>query len=614
MRPKWWLAIKELLDFCFTAITVRHYCTVMVPFFLCIYSHTLRAQKEDYNWVMNNQPLSVIIFSNYSVYVDTLLNTALPPVTPTIMNWTSSSISDNAGRLLFFTNGYKVYNRLGQQMPNGTGLNPSQHLQDWGNVYNVMLQAALILPMPGSERYYYIFHSGVSDSCPPPAVYAQNVCTLFYSIVDMQAHNGLGDVVSKNNVLLTGPEFAAGQLMACRHANGRDWWVVKNGFLEPRYYKFLFTSQGIEPPLVQDIGRQMGGGQFGGTSVFSPDGTKFATGGIYSGKLFSKLVYMDFNRCTGEFSNADTLSVLSTYYSEQDNDSVWLCPGSAFSPNGRYLYAHSCSDLYQYDLCSSNPQASQVLLHTAPKIPGTTYSARHFFPMQLAPNGRIYLGPYNLLPYLSVIEQPDSSGLNCSFKPYSIELPKYQASNSGRGMPNFPNFRLGASPVYQMQAGANRTICKDSTTQLGSAQKANELIYNWRSTDPNAYISDVHSHQPTISTTADEALFIVDVVDTVSRLTCLERSDTVVVKTYTCYPNQLNIPTIIKSGNNPYLVIPNLPANTAVQVYNAAGQLMFESNSYQNQWHAANVAAGIYAIRTRMSNGTEQRGKVVVVD
>ncbi|MBL7779558.1 MAG: T9SS type A sorting domain-containing protein, partial [Chitinophagales bacterium] len=123
-----------------------------------------------------------------------------------------------------------------------------------------------------------------------------------------------------------------------------------------------------------------------------------------------------------------------------------------------------------------------------------------------------------------------------------------------------------------------------------------------------------HHHHPTVSTTADEALFIVDVVDTVSRLTCLERSDTVVVKTYTCYPNQLNIPTIIKSGVQPYLIIPNLPANTAVQVYNAAGQLMYESNSYQNNWHIGNVAAGIYAIRTRMSNGTEQRSKVVVVD
>ncbi|MBL7778764.1 MAG: hypothetical protein JNK66_10800, partial [Chitinophagales bacterium] len=159
-------------------------------------------------------------------------------------------------------------------------------------------------------------------------------------------------------------------------------------------------------------------------------------------------------------------------------------------------------------------------------------------------------------------------------------MPKYAG-----GMPNFPNFRLGASPIYQMpEAGANRTVCKDSTTQLGSAQKVNELLYTWRSTDPNAYISDVHHHHPTVSTTADEALFIVDVVDTVSRLTCLERSDTVVVKTYTCYPNQLNIPTIIKSGSHPYLVIPNLPANTAIAVYNAAGQLMYESANYQNQW------------------------------
>ena len=59
-----------------------------------------------------------------------------------------SSISDNNGNLLFYTDGITVWNKFHAVMPNGTGLlgNPST------------TQSAVIVPMPGSATQYYIYN------------------------------------------------------------------------------------------------------------------------------------------------------------------------------------------------------------------------------------------------------------------------------------------------------------------------------------------------------------------------------------------------------------------------------------------------------------------------
>ncbi|MBL7779118.1 MAG: hypothetical protein JNK66_12600, partial [Chitinophagales bacterium] len=560
-KPKWWLSIEHTLYLLNTSIATLG--VAVLVFLLPAIAHP---QRHDANWVMGNSPVSNITFNaNGTVMQDTL------PVQKfyhrTFVQG-GASISDSAGNLQFFTNGYYVFDKNGEVMQNGSGLNPTWFtVTEWKGL-NPIIQCVLILPQPGNPSVYYIFHHTLDDTCGN--YIRDRYCTLYYSTVDMKANSGLGSVVVKNKVLMQGNELAAGQLAACRHANGRDWWVIKNGYVDPIYHKFMLTDSGISYQGSQTIGSGFWHLRFGGTSVFSQDGTKFA-----SGREYSWVSLMDFNRCTGEFSNPDSIFAYSSAHSAPSSmfDSATFAFSVAFSPSGRYLYANAASEVYQYDLQATNIQGSEVLLAASDSI---------YAVMQLAPNGKLYISRYQVFNsnQIAVIHHPDSAGVKCQFQSDGITLPKYAG-----GMPNFPNFRLGASPIYQMgDAGPNRTICRDSTTQLGSAQKVNELLYTWRSTDPNAYISDVHHHHPTVSTTADEALFIVDVVDTVSRLTCLERSDTVVVKTYTCYPNQLNIPTIIKSGSHPYLVIPNLPANTAIAVYNAAGQLMYESANYQNQW------------------------------
>ena len=52
---------------------------------------------------------------------------------------------------------------------------------------------------------------------------------LYYAIIDMNQNGGLGKVISKKNLLYKGT-FGGGRITACRHANGRDWWLVHQRF------------------------------------------------------------------------------------------------------------------------------------------------------------------------------------------------------------------------------------------------------------------------------------------------------------------------------------------------------------------------------------------------
>ena len=59
-----------------------------------------------------------------------------------------ASIADDSGNLLFYTNGVYVWNRDHQQMPNGFRLMGHRSSS----------QSAVIVPKPGSQTLYYIFH------------------------------------------------------------------------------------------------------------------------------------------------------------------------------------------------------------------------------------------------------------------------------------------------------------------------------------------------------------------------------------------------------------------------------------------------------------------------
>ena len=305
-------------------------------------------------------------------------------------------------------------------MQNGGGLNPCPYTTaDSLDGLNID-QAALFIPKPGSTRYYYLFHfSNDTFNNSRPG-------TIYYSLIDKEGNNNLGIVLQKNVPILQGHILREGGMTACKHANGRDYWLVMGASVINRFYKFLITPNGIRGPYTQDIGPQYSLPYDWAYSKFSQDGSKFVTGAAEG-----LILVMDFDRCTGEFNNPVTI-----FNNPAANPGVNLsgCAAVELSQNNRFLYISDNINLVQYDLLATNIQDTMQLYA---KDSTTSYGIDF---LQMAPNGKIYASTWGGgLGAIHVINYPDLKGDSANFV-YGGQ-PTYSVASVS--LPNMINYRLG---------------------------------------------------------------------------------------------------------------------------------------------------------------------------
>jgi hypothetical protein len=213
---------------------------------------------------------------------------------------TDASICDTSGQLLFYTNGIVIGDRDYDTLRNSVNFNPGA-LTTYDDPDGLSAcQAVVILPFPSQPNLYYLFHVTGNYFFANNQTEAEPF-HLSYSVVDMNLDGGFGGVVDtlKNKYIIV-DTLSWGGITACKHANGKDWWVIVHRYYSDMYYKLLLTENGIEGPYKQHIGSVITK-DVGLQAVFSPDGSKFCFSN--HGGWFD---YMDFDRCTGEFSNAIT--------------------------------------------------------------------------------------------------------------------------------------------------------------------------------------------------------------------------------------------------------------------------------------------------------------------
>ena len=142
-----------------------------------------------------------------------------------------ASVSDNTGKLLFYSDGVSVWNNQHALMANGGFLSGA----------NSSTQSCIILKKPGSETLYYLFT--IDELAGPKG--------LSYSIIDMKQNNGAGLVVIKNQTLLAP---TSEKLTAVKHSNGKGWWVIVHQWNSSSFYCYLFDAKGISAPVISSIG------------------------------------------------------------------------------------------------------------------------------------------------------------------------------------------------------------------------------------------------------------------------------------------------------------------------------------------------------------------------
>lgn len=310
----------------------------------------------------------------------------------------SSSISDENGNLLFYTNGDTVFNRQHRVMSNGSGLTGR------GPAFTV------IVPNPSSNGIYYIF---VADR----GIVSLNG-EFSYSIVDLALNGGLGGVAKKRQVLHSP---VVGVVAAILHANGRDIWVVTHEWNTNRFLSYLVTAAGVsESPIDSSLGATQWAGH-GKQMQFSPDGDKIAVTSSPIGSSYNNILEVfNFSLVTGKVSN-----LIFSVSDRTDPARFRDLTGVEFSPDGRFLYASNLDSnpagrVLQFDL-SAGDQAS--ILNSAVGLQPSYSSSEEC--MQLGPDGKIYIAHGSsggAFSGLSRIRFPNKKGLACEYAEGDPEL------------------------------------------------------------------------------------------------------------------------------------------------------------------------------------------------
>ena len=342
------------------------------------------------------------------------------------------NVSDTLGNILFYSNGTKVGNPQKQLMENGNRMMDSIIDNNYPDGFSQPM-ANLILPKEGNQ--FYLFNLSVSDSLYSINHY-QQTNRLYYAVIDMDSNGGLGKVINKRNTIWDGRLLDNTRLTACRHANGRDWWLISHVFLTDEYVIYLVTPDSIYPPLIQHIGPAHVSG-YVGQSVFSSDGSLFASA-LFNGPV----TILKFDRCSGQFSFRDTI-VLHNDTIYQHGQVQVICDslsegGCSFSPNGKFLYISTLCYLMQYDMQADTISKSGVMVA---RVDTAEYPAPKFFSSFLMPNGEIVMCSWEYTPTnFHLIKLPDLKAPNCDFRYYGLATNAISASR----LPNMVSYRMGA--------------------------------------------------------------------------------------------------------------------------------------------------------------------------
>ncbi len=338
--------------------------------------------------------------------------------------YSRAAFSDrHTGELIFASNGWRLVNRSGQVLaaklynddiphPGGTA--------DTTNINNFL--GPLFLNDPGDNTKAYLFYGQTLHKNYSGIGFAALDVMFTYAYLDIPTQS----LISKGNVVVNEPTAPFGGMAACRHANGRDWWLVKLGAYLDDFYIGVLSPQGVN---LQKITYPVKKDSLSGVTwtYFNQNGDKM----LRFASSYNELHVYDFDRCTGELSNlvvhdlSDSLTI--------DDLRDWNACN--ISPDGSKFYVSrstwgTCGTL-QYDL-ETTKYTCITPISTAP---------------QLTPNYKhILLGwseitaNDSMCQTLSTIYEPDKPGLECNFVLNTdtvMNFPNFLSPSC------FANFRLG---------------------------------------------------------------------------------------------------------------------------------------------------------------------------
>lgn len=147
-----------------------------------------------------------------------------------------ASIADAEGNLLFYTDGMKFFNSQHRLMENG-------HQQYAGDSRST--QTSYIFPKPGSKHLYYNFITELSYT---NSEFNGSAWTIHYSLVDVNANEGEGKVLSRNQVLNHGE--ASDALCVFQANDGNSFWLITLESFGSEFHAYKISREGVSHSAV----------------------------------------------------------------------------------------------------------------------------------------------------------------------------------------------------------------------------------------------------------------------------------------------------------------------------------------------------------------------------
>jgi len=336
-------------------------------------------------------------------------------------------MSDVTGNLQFYSNGISINNMHNLPIKGSDCFNSD--LENYPLNYFLSHQSIISLPDNENNGVYHLFDL---DPLLIDGEYWSAASNLSKTTIDMTKENGLGEISACNEVLID-DILLNSTMQATRHLNGKDWWIIVGKYQSDEYYKILLTADGVESVETSKWGRFYDS-QFNGQSSFSPDGKYFAQVVAEN----EEVSLWKFNNQTGELYDQQSYTIVA----QDDTESPLGC---SFSPDSRFLYISSLTQLRQIDLC--NYDALEVELIDTWDGSFEFIYPLYFGKQMLDPNQQIVVAPYGNGHFsFGIIESPNEKGASCNFKQHSLSLAE-NTRNSADVLPTFPHFRT--YPSYE---------------------------------------------------------------------------------------------------------------------------------------------------------------------
>ncbi len=357
---------------------------VLICFNLLLGITCVVAQNENNIWYFGNH-----------AGLDFNSGTPVPIPNGTLFDYdNSSTVSDIAGNLLFYTNGETVWNANHQQMTNGANIGGS----------TTGGQAAVIIKQPFQDSLYYIFTADAFGASGG----------LKYSIVNMQGSGGLGTVTQKG-IVLHNPSTE--KLAGIHYCIGKFTWLITHKANSNEFYCYKIKANGLDTvPVISAVGQIHPAGPWGvvnntaGQMSVSKTGSKIGCVQFQSGKI----EVFDFDLNSGVVSNPVLIN--------NTHPGTW---GLEFSADGTKMYVsvYTNSSILQYDVSLGNAaaiSASETIVGNVSLSPCPGYSGATGY-LQRGPDDKIYIAKCNSN-NLSVIESPNMSGALCNLVDVGVSL------------------------------------------------------------------------------------------------------------------------------------------------------------------------------------------------